>query len=297
MNVSVLGMGAMGRRIAGRLLAHGVNVTVWNRTAERTSALCSAGASVAVTPAEAVADADVVITMLAGPEALMEVLASEGGARDGLQDGQALVEMSTVGPTAVREAFALLPAGVKVVDAPVLGSISEAEQGTLRIFVGGTEDAFAFVCPTLELLGAPLHVGPVGTGAAAKLVANGALLGTLSLLGELVVLGTQLDISHDVLFDVLAATPMAAQAERRRSEPLGSSGPVRFRLGLASKDAGLLAGEGAHLGLDLPVLAAAASWFEAAIDAGAGDQDYSNVLRVVGGQLGTEEVERGRPDL
>jgi len=288
-------MGAMGRRVAGRLIDQGVSVTVWNRTVERTDAMRRLGASVAATPSEAVADADVAITMVAGPAELMEVIAAGGGALEGLHAGQALIEMSTVGPTAVRETFALLPSGVEAVDAPVLGSISEAEQGILRIFAGGTQDAYVFVRPILELLGNPMHVGSVGMGAAAKLVANGALLGTLSLLGELVVLGRRLGISQDVLFDVLSATPMAAQSERRRDEPLGSSGPVRFRLGLAGKDAGLLSGEGAHLGLDLPVLAAAASWFQAAVEAGTGDEDYSRVLRVIGAQSGDGKVEPRRP--
>ena len=279
MDVAVVGLGAMGSRIAGRLLAAGHSVTVWNRSPGRAEPLAAAGAFVASSPAEAVRAVDQVITMLADPPALLEVVTSPGGLGEGLRAGQTILEMSTVGPSAVRRLADLVPSGVEVVDAPVLGSISEVEAGTLTVFLGGSAEAAASVRPLLEVIGTPLHVGPLGAGAAAKLVANTTLLGTLTLLGEALALAQGLELDHDAAFGVLAATPLAAQAERRRPVVEGVEPPVRFRLALAAKDAELIAEEARQAGVDAEIGQIAAARFRAAAQAGDGERDYSAVLR------------------
>jgi 3-hydroxyisobutyrate dehydrogenase/2-hydroxy-3-oxopropionate reductase len=95
-----------------------------------------------------------------------------------------MVEMSTVGPAAIERLAAALPDGVALVDSPVLGSLGEAETGTLQIFAGGSDAAFESVSSLLSALGTPLHVGALGAGASAKLVANSTLFGTIGVLGE-----------------------------------------------------------------------------------------------------------------
>src|SRR5690606_11857739 len=172
-----------------------------------------------------------------------------------------------------------VPRGVEVVDAPVLRSLSEAEAGALRIFVGGTDEAFASVRPVLELFGRPTHVGPFTSGAKLKLAANAALLGTLSLLGEIVALADREGLARDAVFDVLSSTPLAAQAARRRPVVEGQEVPVRFRLALAAKDAELITAEGDEVGAELPVLRATAAWFRRAAEHGPADSDYSTVVR------------------
>lgn len=279
MSVAVVGLGAMGSRIAERLMAAGHKVTVWNRTAERAEPLAAAGAAVAASPCEAASAADQVITMLADPPALLEVVTSPDGLAQGLRAGQTLLEMSTVGPSTVRRLVDLVPPGVAVVDAPVLGSISEAAAGTLTVFVGGTDEAAASVRPLLEALGTPLRVGPLGSGAGAKLVANTTLLGTLALLGEALALAEGMGLDRDVAFQVLSTTPLAPQAERRRPVVEGAAAPVRFRLALATKDAELIVDEGRRAGVDADVVRVAAARFRAAEQAGDGDLDYSAVLR------------------
>src|SRR3954471_14577062 len=137
--VAVLGLGAMGSRIAARLLERGHRVTVWNRTPAKAAPLVGRGAEAADTPAAAVAEAEVAITMLSDPAALSAVTESQGfgGA---LRSGASLVEMSTVGPYALRRLRRALPEHVGLVDAPVLGSIAEAEEGSLVLFVGGSDE-------------------------------------------------------------------------------------------------------------------------------------------------------------
>lgn len=276
--IAFLGLGAMGARMARRLLDAGHDLVVWNRSAGKAASLESAGARVASSPAEAARDADVVLTMLATPAALQEVTEGTDGVVSGVRAGATVIEMSTVGPEAIRRLRSALPDGVDLVDAPVLGSLSEVENGTLRVFVGGTAAQYGRFASLFAALGTPVHVGPLGAGAAAKLVANSTLLGALTLLGEALALGQGLDLPQDKVFDVLAATPLATQAERRRPAIESGEFPRRFALTLAHKDADLLreAAEGA--GLDLPLLAAAQAWFVDADANGMGEEDYSAIL-------------------
>ena len=158
---------------------------------------------------------------------------------------------------------------------------SEAESGTLHVFVGGPDDLADRWTPLLSALGEPVRVGPLGVGAATKLVANATLVGTMTLLGEILALADALGVPREVAFRVLAWTPLAAQAERRR-EPLTSGEfPRRFDLALARKDAELVSEAAAAGGVDVRVLAAAAAWFADAEEAGLGDRDYSEILRLI----------------
>src|SRR5439155_143956 len=125
-------------------------------------------------------------------------------------------------------------------------------------------------------LGAHRHVHRrAGTGAAAKLVANSTLFAVIAALGEAIALGEKLGISRDKVFEVLAATPLAAQAERRRSALEQDSYPPRFKLSLARKDAELLVEAAKGAGVDLRLAEAARSWLADAERAGLGDLDYS----------------------
>jgi 3-hydroxyisobutyrate dehydrogenase-like beta-hydroxyacid dehydrogenase len=216
--------------------------------------------------------------MLADPAALRAVTEGPDGIAAGAGGSSTVIEMSTVGPEAVRWLRSTLPPETSVLDAPVLGSLGEAESGTLHIFIGGPDDLATRWEPLLGALGGPIHVGPFGSGAAAKLVANATLVGTLTLFGETLALADGLGLSREVAFKVLAATPLAAQAERRRASLEHGEFPRRFRLALARKDAELIQEAAASAGADARVLAAAARWFAEAEEAGLGDRDYSEVL-------------------
>ncbi|MFL6020537.1 MAG: NAD(P)-dependent oxidoreductase [Gaiellaceae bacterium] len=258
--IAVLGLGAMGSRIARRLLESGYDVVVWNRTPAKAAGF----PRVAATAAEAASDADVTITMLTNAAALRDVTRNI--------KTKALIEMSTVGPPAIAE---LAPRFPRVLDAPVLGSISEAEAGTLNIFAGGPRELYEEQLPLLRTLGTPHHVGPLGSGAAAKLVANSTLFGTLVTLGEAIRLADRLGLSREQTYEVLAATPIAAQAERRRDALETDTFTPRFQLALARKDADLVADAAPELRL----AQAARAYLAAADDASWGARDYSALLR------------------
>jgi len=276
--VAVVGLGAMGSRIARRLLDAGHELVVWNRTAEKAALLCEAGAAAAATPAEAAARAEVVLTMVADPAALREVTEGEEGVAAGVGEGATVIEMSTVGPDAVHRLGSVLGERAGLLDAPVLGSRSEAEEGTLKVFVGGPDELVGRWTPLLSVLGSPLHVGPLGSGAAAKLVANTTLVGTIGVLGEALALAAGLGLSPEKAFEVLAATPLGPQAERRRESIESGEYPPRFALYLARKDAELVVAAAREAGVDLRLTEAARSWLADAEEAGLGDRDYSAVL-------------------
>ena len=292
--VGVVGLGAMGSRMARRLLDAGHEVVVWNRTVQRAAPLVEAGAVAAGTPAEAADGSELAITMLADPAALRSVTEGADGLAAGATDALTVVEMSTVGPAAVDWLAAALPAGTGLLDAPVLGSLGEAESGSLRIFVGGPSDLVGRAQPILAVLGSPLHVGPLGSGARAKLVANSTLLGTVAVLGEAIALARALGLSDDKTFEVLAATPLAAQAERRRHAIEASEFDPRFPLSLARKDADLIA-EATASRLELRAGSAAHSWLRDAEAAGHGNEDYTAVLATILSAGATADVLPSRP--
>ena len=264
--VAVIGLGGMGSRLARRLIDAGHELTVWNRTREKAEPL---GVPVADSPAEAAARSDVVITMVADPPALAAVTEGPEGVAAGADEGTTVIEMSTVGPAAIERLASVLRADL--LDAPVLGSLSEAESGTLSIFVGGYHAVFERWQELLEALGNPIYIGPTGSGAAAKLVANSTLITVIGALGEALALADALGLSREKAFEVLGRTALAAQAERRRPVLESHEYPPRFPLRLARKDADLIH----ELGLDLRLTEAGRSWLA---EAGDGDQDYSAVL-------------------
>lgn len=281
--VAFLGLGGMGSRMAARLVDDH-EVTVWNRTANRTAPLVERGATAAQTPAHAARDADVVITMLADPAALVDVSEGDDGIAAALRQDATVIEMSTVGPAAITRLAGALPAGVGLLDAPVLGSLPQAEEGSLNIFVGGPPELVRTWTPLLELMGKPLPVGPLGSGAAAKLVANSTLFGTTGVLGEALALARGLGLEDEAAYSVLALSPVASQLERRKDAIISGNYPRRFPLRLARKDVELVREAAREAGVEVKLANASADWLEAAEAAGLGEEDYASVLEFIRGR-------------
>ena len=288
--VAVVGLGAMGSRIARRLLSAGHEIIVWNRTPAKLAPLIDLGATAAESPADAARRAEVLITMVADPASLRAVSEGGKGIAAGADATLTVIEMSTVGPAAVARLASALPTGTPLLDAPVLGSIGEAEAGSLTIFVGGPGALVEQVESLLSILGSVLHVGPLGAGQAAKLVANATLFGTLATLGEAIALAHGLGLSKSAVFELLAATPLADQAQRRRDTIERGDFPARFPLALARKDAELIDEAAAAAGIELRVINAARTWLADSEEAGWGSRDYTALLAtiVASGNSGTD---------
>jgi 3-hydroxyisobutyrate dehydrogenase-like beta-hydroxyacid dehydrogenase len=276
--VGFIGLGAMGSRMARRLLLANHELVVWNRSSSKMDPLLELGAVAGDSPAALANASDVVVTMISDPAALRAIMEGSSGVLAGVGPASTLIEMSTVGPDAIDRLNSMLPGGTGLLDAPVLGSMHEAESGSLKIFVGGPAPLAERWMPLLSKLGTPIHVGPVGSGAAAKLVANLTLLGTLGILGEALALAQGLGLDRTTAFEVLAVTPLAAQAERRRSSIEEGAFPARFSLALATKDADLIAEAATESKVDARLLEAARRWLHEAEDASWGDRDYAALL-------------------
>ncbi|MET8365196.1 MULTISPECIES: NAD(P)-dependent oxidoreductase [unclassified Micromonospora] len=253
--IALLGTGTMGTAIGRRLLATGHRLTVWNRTSERTVPLVDAGARVAGSPAEAVRDADVVITMLTDAVAVRHTLVDSGAAL-ALRPGTPVIEMSTIGPRAVAELATLLPAGVPLVDAPVAGSAGAAETGQLVVLAGGEKTIVDRVAPLLETLGTVRRCGDSGRGAALKLVLNTALITAVTAVADALAVADAVGVDRRTAIDALGTGPLGGAIAR------ATTTDAAFAAALAAKDA--------RLALDVlgdapaPLLRAAASALAAA---------------------------------
>lgn len=282
------GLGQMGRAMAARLMESGHELTVWNRSPGPSEELTARGAKPAASPAGAAASSDAVITMLADARALDEVVFGDGGLAEGLEPGSTLIEMSTVGPDAVRDLAGRLPEGVEVIDAPVLGSVPQAEKGELDVFVGGPPDALSRWKDVFEALGSPMHVGPLGSGAAMKLVTNSVLGVLMAGLGEALALADALGLATDAVLEVLARSPLGATASKKRRNVESGRYPPNFKLKLAAKDMALVAEAADKAGARLEVARAVRAYFEDARRAGLGELDYSAVVAHMTGRPARE---------
>lgn len=282
--ITVLGLGAMGSRMALNLLKAGHEVTVWNRDPEKATALVAAGASSAQTPRAAVNDAEFVIAMVRDDEASRAVWLTPGnGALAGLAEGAIAIESSTLTPLWVRELGSHFAATDAVLlDAPVAGSRPQAEAGQLIYFVGGHSTPLASAQPVLKAMGAAVHhVGEIGDGAAVKLAVN-ALFGIqVAALAEMIgsLRRSGLDIGRTM--DVISATPVCSPAAKGAAASMlaGAFAPL-FPIELVEKDFGYAVGVAQAQGASIPMTQAAHAVFHSALEAGLGDQHLTGVVQL-----------------
>jgi 3-hydroxyisobutyrate dehydrogenase-like beta-hydroxyacid dehydrogenase len=199
--IAILGTGKMGSAIADRLADSGFELTLWNRTRARAEALGLG--TVVDTPAAAVRDADIVISNLTGPEAVRSTyLGPDGAISKGA--GKLFIEMSTAGPDLLPSLAARIAAvDGRIVDAPILGAPTVMRAGQAAILVGGAALAVGLADPVLSALGTVRHVGPLGSGARLKLVANSMLADVVLAAAELQVAGERAGLQPDDVFWVL----------------------------------------------------------------------------------------------
>lgn len=284
MRVAFLGLGRMGRPMAANLVAAGHQVVVWNRTAAVADAFVAEhpGSTAASTPAAAVRDAEVVVTMVADDAALLATYAGDDGVLSGLEGREGpvvAVDMSTVSPPTVAALAARLRAhGHALVDAPVSGSVPAATGGTLTVMAAGEDAAVERALPVLEALGSTVvHVGPSGAGATMKLALNSVLHGLNAGVSEALVLAERAGIARTAAYDVLVASAVAApfvHYKRAAFEDPDATAPA-FLLALAAKDLRLALELADRVGSPMPQARANLAELEQAITAGHADRDMS----------------------
>jgi 3-hydroxyisobutyrate dehydrogenase-like beta-hydroxyacid dehydrogenase len=282
-----IGLGAMGSRMAARLLATGYDLTVFNRRRERMLPLAQRGAKPAGTPGEVAGDAGVILVSVADDIAVENVITGADGALAKARAGTILVNLSTVSPALSRRlAEVALRKGVFVLDAPVSGSTPQAEQGQLVIFVGGERGAYERCRPILAVLGREsFYIGPAGSGSTMKLCVN-ALLGLgVQALAEAVALGLRAGLDRDRLLDVLGATVVLSPSQRLKLDNVrADTYAPAFPLRLMFKDFGLILDAAMELSVAMPTTAAAQE--VCAVEFGrerldGRNEDFSSVIRAM----------------
>ncbi|MEM7586809.1 MAG: NAD(P)-dependent oxidoreductase [Acidobacteriota bacterium] len=281
--LAILGLGAMGSRMARRLLDAGYPVTVFNRSPERCQALAELGARVAATPREAASGSETVLSMVRDEAASRAVwLHPEDGAIHGLSADSIAIESSTLTRDWTSELAATLEGRAAFLDAPVVGSRPQAEAGQLIYLVGGEAEALERVRPVFEVLGGAVHhLGDAGSGTALKLAVN-ALFGIqVAALGELIGLLRRAGIASDQAAGVLSQLPVTSPAAQAAVQAIAarSFAPL-FPIELVEKDLRYLLASGEQLSAALPLSEAARATYAQARDAGYGDDNITGIAQL-----------------
>lgn len=287
-----LGLGAMGSRLAARLLKAGYPMVVYNRSREKAQPLARLGAQVADTPGALAAQCSVVFSSLSDDVAVQDVLQGhdDKGALAEARPGTTFVEMSTILPQTSRALAAAAHArGLQMLDAAISGSTPQVEAGTITLLVGGDAATYERSLPILTTLTQHcFYMGPSGMGTTMKLVVNTLLGVSIQSLAEALALGEKAGLEKARLLDVLAQTAVISPRQKlaldnvRREEY-----PVTFALQLMHKDFGLIVREAESLQVPMPVTAAAEQ-LSAVELAGADTEDLTAAIRWMEDLVGIE---------
>lgn len=281
MRVGLAGTGRMGAAMAERLLALGHELTVWNRTADKTRPLAAKGAKVAATPAALAAGADLVLTILTDARAIEATYHGAEGLLSGDVRDKLFVEMSTVRPHVAQALAARVRAkGSALIDCPVGGTVGPAQSGKLLGFVGGDAADVARARPVLDQLCRRVeHVGPAGSGARLKLAINLPLLVYWQALGEALALCQPLDIAPARLMDIIADTSGGPNVLKVRGPVIAEAlagkeiATPTFDVDSMRKDLAAMIEEARALGYEAPVTERALQCYDAVSRAGLGAMD------------------------
>jgi 3-hydroxyisobutyrate dehydrogenase len=291
--VAVIGLGNMGGPMAGNLVKKGHAVRGFDIVAANLDAAGARGVSKAKSAAEAVAGADVVITMLPAGKHVLSVY-RDAGILDAASKGAVFVDCSTIDVASAREAHALAAAkGMLSLDCPVSGGVSGAEAATLTLMAGGSQAAFDKAKPALEACARKVvRCGDAGAGQAAK-ICNNMILG-ISMIGvaEAFVLAEKLGLSHQALFDVASTssgqcwslTTYCPVPGPVASSPANNSYKPGFASALMVKDLKLAQEAASAAGAATPLGAHAAQLYQLFAANGHGDVDFSGIIQMIRGQ-------------
>ncbi|MGK5728508.1 NAD(P)-dependent oxidoreductase [Streptomyces sp. URMC 124] len=277
--VAVLGTGIMGAAMARNLARAGLAVTAWNRSRDKAEPLAADGVRIAGTPAEAVAAADVVLTVLYDGPA---TLAAMGAAAPGLRPGTLWVQSGTVGLEGFEDLAALADEhGLVLVDAPVLGTRQPAEEGKLTVLAAGPQDVREALEPVFAAVGSRTvwldGAAASGTATRLKLVINSWVLAVTHGTAEALALAKGLGVDPSGFLDAVAGGPLDMGYLHAKAGLILGGGltPPSFATATAEKDARLIVAAGERAGVRMDVAAAGAERFHRAVEAGHGDEDMA----------------------
>lgn len=282
--VGFIGLGIMGKPMARNLMKAGYELTVHNRSRGAADELAKEGAKAAESPKEVAAASDVIITMLPDSPDVERIVVGEGGVLEGSREGSLIVDMSTISPVVTEElAGKAREKGAGYVDAPVSGGDVGAQQGTLSIMAGGTEEDFSRAKPLFEAMGQTIvHVGQAGAGQVVKACNQVVVALTIEAVSEALVLGSKAGVQPEKILDVLSGGLASNKVmEVKREKFLSHDFAPGFRAELHHKDLGIALAAGREYGVSLPNTAAVDQMLASMKQKGYGGEDHSALLRVI----------------
>jgi 3-hydroxyisobutyrate dehydrogenase/2-hydroxy-3-oxopropionate reductase len=280
-----LGLGLMGYPMARNLLHAGHSVAVWSKTASKAEQLASeAGAVACATPADVARQADVVFLCVGDTAMVEEVLLGKNSVIEGGRKGMAVVDTSTISPSAsvkIGEKFGAK--GIDFLGAPVTGSTPGAINGTLTFMVGGDEKVFQSLLPILEVMGKKLYYcGGPGMGLNAKLTQNLVLSNILQAFNEGIVLSTKAGVDPNLMLDILSnSAAKCGLIEYKAPFIFKRDFTTNFSVKWMHKDIGLMLDSGQELNVPLPLTALTRQMFQMAISQGLGEEDICATINVL----------------
>lgn len=293
MKVAFLGLGDIGAPMAAHLAREPFDLVVWNRTASKAEAFASEHkARVAPTPAEAVRDADVVITCLPSSIEVEAILHGDNGMLDALRKGAVLVDCTSGDPPTSRSIAAELGGrGVDFIDAPVSGGTVAAKSGTLTVMWGGEALVFERVRAVIEAFGKKIvHAGPVGAGDALKVVNNALLAVHILSTAEGLAVLVKAGVDPKVALEVINASSGRSNTSENLipQRVLTRAFPRTFRLALLEKDIGIAAVLADDLGARTPIISLAAARFHEAREKLGEAADHVEAVKMIEAENGIE---------
>jgi len=289
--LAFVGLGAMGSRLARRLLEARHPVTGYNRTPDKARALEAAGLKLAATPRAAAEGAVAVFSMVTDDAALRAVALGDDGIVAGLGRGAVWVEISTVSPAVTRELGEIVAArGAAMLDAPVSGSTITVEQGAASIAVGGDRAALERVRPYLAAMapGGITHVGPLGLAKTMKIATNLGLAVQMLAFAEAVLLAEKAGIARETAVEALLKSVIASPMVKYRGPYVVGRMPrdAWFNVAMIQKDMQLALDQGHATGVPLPTTALVQQWLTMARGLGLGERDLGALFDVLAGLSG-----------
>jgi len=282
--VGFIGLGIMGGPMAQNLMEAGYELVLYNRTPEKAEEVAGDGATVVGSPREVAESCDVVVLMLPDSPQVEEIVEGEDGVLEGLKEGALIVDMSTISPVVTRElAEKIEERGASMLDAPVSGGEPGAQQGTLAIMAGGSEEDFERARPLLEVMGdAITHVGPTGAGQTAKAANQIVVAVTLEGISEALVLASKAGVAPEKILEAISGGLAGSNVmEAKKENFLEHDFEPGFRVDLHHKDLGIALATGREYGVSLPVTAIVDQMLESLKTKGRGDRDHSAILTLI----------------
>jgi 3-hydroxyisobutyrate dehydrogenase len=281
--VGFIGLGIMGSRQAANLARAGFELTVFNRTRQTADEwVAEHGGTVAATPREV--RGDIVITMVVDAAQVEQMLLGDDGAAHDAEPGTLFVDMSTIGAAHARRIGGeLIERGHRFVDAPVTGSAPKAEDGTLTIMAGGSDEDLERANPLFEAMGELIvHVGELGMGQQAKTISNAVAATNCATLAQGLVVGRRTGVDLEALIKVMGAGAAGSTMLNLKGRPmLEHDFTPLFKLEHMLKDIVLCLQEAREAGVGFPSAALAGELYAAGAGRGLGEQDFAAVLEVV----------------